>query len=312
MVEKVAGFAAAGLLAFAAPAFGQMMGQEKTPPTQTQAQQSSQQGQSQSQTQQQGQQNQGQQNQGQQGQQGQGAQGTTTAPAQPAAPPVDPKEEAAYKQFANIPGNDAKSLVNSGESFIQTYPNSRYNGVVYSRLTNAYMQIGDDKKMFEAGDKALAVIPDNVDVLPALAMAYSRRIDAGAMDADQKLRKVETYANSGILLLNQLQKPANAGPEWDRSRDLKLAWCHSALGLADYDRQKYTESVQQFTEAIKLGGSDPDPVDQYLLGMAFVGNKDFTNAVPALDACSKDQQLGPTCQKARDDAKKKASGQPKQ
>lgn len=303
MMEKFAGLAAVGLLAFAAPAFGQMMGQEKT---QTQGQSS------QGQAQQQGQQNQGQQGQGQQGQQGQGAQGTTATPTQPAAPPVDPKEEAAFKQFQGIPANDAKGAVNSGESFVQTYPNSRYNGVVYSRLTNAYMQLGDDKKMFEAGDKALAVMPDNVDVLPALAMAYSRRVDAGAMDADQKLRKVETYANSGILLLNQLQKPANASPDWDRSRDTKLAWCHSALGLADYDRQKYTESVQEFTEAIKLGGTDPDPVDQYLLGMAFVGNKDFTNALPPLEACSKDQQLGPTCQKARDDAKKKASGQPKQ
>jgi tetratricopeptide (TPR) repeat protein len=308
IVGKFAALTALSFLVFAAAGSAQMMGEKTTPQSQQSQAQSQQQGQ---QTQQQGQQTQT--PPGQSGQQGQqGAQGAAAAPTAPAAPPVDPKEEAAYKQFQSMPLTaDPKTVASVGESFVKTYPSSRYNGVVYSRLTTVYLQLNDDPKMFDAGNKALAIVPDNVDVLPVLAMAYSRRIDAGALDADQKMKMVETYANSGILLLNQLQKPANVTDNsWDNARNTKLAMCHSGLGLVDFYRAKYTEAVQQFTEATKLEG-DPDPVDQYLLGKSFEGEKDFPNAITTLDTCAKQAgspQLQNMCKTALDEVKKKAAG----
>jgi hypothetical protein len=86
--------------------------------------------------------------------------------------------------------------------------------------------------------------------------------------------------------------------------------CHSALGLVDYDQAKYTEAIQEFTEAIKLG-HDPDPVDQYLLGVSFAATKDFTNATASLEACTKQEgSMRDTCQRALDNVKKKAAAQP--
>ena len=122
----------------------------------------------------------------QQGQQGQQGQGTGTARADGAtawtdwpAPPVDPAEEAAYKTFHEANSNDAKDVVSKGEAFLTKYPSSRYDGLVYSRLTTAYMQLGMEDKMFAAGQKALELVPDNVDVLPVMAMTTSRRINTG-------------------------------------------------------------------------------------------------------------------------------------
>ncbi|MGH9591442.1 MAG: hypothetical protein ACRD5L_00015, partial [Bryobacteraceae bacterium] len=145
-----------------------------------------------------------------------------------------------------------------------------------------------------------------------MAMVSSRRIDPGGLDADQKLRMTETYGRQGILLLNQLQKPADM-PDADfaHARDEKLAMCHSGLGLVDYDRQKFVEATQEFTEALKLE-SDPDPVDQYLLGLSLMGAKQYSQAVTVLDACSKNSVMSANCKPKLDEAKKLAAMQPKQ
>jgi tetratricopeptide (TPR) repeat protein len=175
------------------------------------------------------------------------------------------------------------------------------------------MQLGQEEKMFAAGEKALELVPDNVDVLPVMAMTTSRRINTSEIDADQKLRITETYAREGIQILNALQKPADL-PEadFDKARDEKLAMCHSGLGLVYYDRQKYMEASQEFEEAVKLEG-EPDPVDQYLLGNSLIAAKQYSQAITALEACAKPG--GPMeagCKKALDNAKSKAAAQPKQ
>ncbi len=146
-----------------------------------------------------------------------------------------------------------------------------------------------------------------------MAMATSRRIDPGALDADQKERTAKTYALTGIQLINELQRPTDAASDqWDRARDVKLSMCHSGLGLVDYDQGKFTEAIQEFSEAIKLE-RDPDPVDQYLLGVSFSATKDYANASTSLEACSKqDGSMQAICKRALDETKKKAAAQPKQ
>jgi tetratricopeptide (TPR) repeat protein len=296
-IRNIAEFGAALLLALPIAVCAQGMAQQSQQTQQSQSQQTP-----------------PQQQQGQAGQAGQTGQGAQAAPATPAqSAPVDPAEEAAFKQFRELNTTDAKVIATSGEDFMKKYPSSRYSGAVYSRLTSAYMQLGDTDHLFAAGNKALAVMPENVDVLPVMAMATSRRIDPGALDADQKERTAKTYAQQGILLINQLQRPTDANSDqWDRARDVKLSMCHSGLGLVDYDQGKFTEAIQEFTEALKLE-HDPDPVDQYLLGVSFSATKDYANASTSLEACSKqDGSMQAICKRALDETKKKAAAQPKQ
>ncbi len=302
--EKLSVFAAALLLVLPAAVWAQGTTQQQSQQTQQQQGQSTPPAQS---------------TQGQQappvqpGQPAQSAPGTPAAATQPAPPPVDPAEEAAYKTFREMSTSDAKLLASTGEDFLKKYPNSRYTGLVYSRLTSVYMQLGDTGHMFDAGNKALARIPDDPDVLPVMAMATSRHIDPGAMDADQKERMAKTYAQNGIMRLNELQRPTDATAEvWDHARDEKLSMCHSGLGLVNYDQGKFTEAIQEFEEALKLEHS-PDPVDQYMLGVSFAAVKDYTNAATSLDACMKQEgSMQAICKRALDETKKKAAAQPKQ
>jgi hypothetical protein len=296
MMGKILCPAAGLLLALPLNAWAQQMG------SQTQQQQTQQQTQQQGQT-----------GQGQTGQSGQGQTppGQSTTPTQPVAPPVDPAEEAAYKEFSGLKGDDPGVMIKQGEAFITKYPNSHYLGTVYAQLTVAYMNAGDENKMNAAGDKALEITPNNVDVLPVMAMATSRRLNPGDAEYPAKLRKTQTYANQGIQSLNSLQKPAAMTDEqFARARDEKLAMCHSALGLADLDQNKAVEATQEFTEALKLE-STPDPVDQYLLGMTLMQQNQFAQAQTAFEACAKPgSAMSDRCKQQADTAKKQAAAKP--
>src|SRR3977135_2602660 len=57
---------------------------------------------------------------------------TLDAPA-----PVNAEEDAAYKAFQAVNPNDTAKKIESGEAFLQKYPESRYRSPVYGALTFA-------------------------------------------------------------------------------------------------------------------------------------------------------------------------------
>ena len=59
-------------------------------------------------------------------------------PTTPAAPKLNPAEEAAYKAFYTTSQQDAAARIQLGEAFIQKYPTSRYDESVYGGLVQAY------------------------------------------------------------------------------------------------------------------------------------------------------------------------------
>ncbi|MFZ0924411.1 MAG: tetratricopeptide repeat protein, partial [Candidatus Acidiferrales bacterium] len=85
-----------------------------------------------------------------------------------APPPVDPKEEAAFKAFNDIKPSspaDYDAQIQAGEAFVKDFPQSRYREAVYSSLANAYFQKGELDKTCDAADRALALNPDDLIIL---------------------------------------------------------------------------------------------------------------------------------------------------
>src|SRR5579862_8762820 len=157
-------------------------------------------------------------------------------PAKQAPPKINKAEEDAYKAVSHATGPAAQ--IQSGEDFIKKFPDSHYVPSVYGILTSAYFGTGDVDKMFVAGNKALELNPDNVDVLSLLAMAIPRRVRSTTPDAAQQMQKAETYAHHAIELIPNLPKP----PEMDdatfeKVKNDKLSLAHSGLGLIDTDHE---------------------------------------------------------------------------
>ncbi len=236
---------------------------------------------------------------------------TLDAPSQPAPAAVNKEEEDAYKAFFQLKNNEVQQQVQAGEAFLKKFPDSRYTSGVYARLTSAYLSLGQEDKMFAAGDKALELDPSNVDVLAMLALVLPRRVTPGSLDADQKLQKSENYSKKAIALLAELLKPADWTDEvFLKAKNEKLSMCHSGLGVVYFHRQKYADSANELEQATKLA-SAPDPVDFFVLGLAYENAQRFSEAGTAFGHCGEiPGPLQDRCKKAGDEAKQLALRQP--
>jgi len=234
------------------------------------------------------------------------------APAEPAAPPVNPEEEADYKAFFDLPREQAQKLVELGDAFLTKYPDSRYRGVIYSRLVGAYLALGDVDKLFVTGEKALEINPDNVDVLAVIAYAVPRRINTSDLDGQRKLSKVEEYSKRCVDVLNALPKPEGiTEEEFVRAKNEKLSMAHSGLALVSYHRSDFASMASELEQATQLSAA-PDPTDFYLLGVAYQRVNRFQDAVTAFDKCATAPwQLQDVCKQNKEQAQKQVNMQPK-
>jgi len=211
-------------------------------------------------------------------------------PAAPAAPPVNKEEEDAYKAFFELKaGGDNEAMISSGEAFLKKFPESRYRESVYSRLAQAYLGTSQLDKMLVAGEKALELNPDDVDVLAVVSFGMLRRFNKDDLDAEQKLEKAERYAKRGITVLSAMQKPEGLAEEdFQRAKNEKLSMCNSGLGLAYLHRQRYVDSIAAFEQATTLTAS-ADPTDLYLLAILYEATRRYADAATTFAKCGEPQ-----------------------
>jgi tetratricopeptide (TPR) repeat protein len=227
--------------------------------------------------------------------------------AKPAGPPVNKAEEDAYKALYDARTGSPATQIQLGEDFLKNFPQSHYLAGVYSQLTSAYYTEGQEDKMFVAGTKAVELNPDNVDVLPLLAMAMPRRVRATTPDAQQQFQKAEGYARRAIELIPLLTKPDTVDDTtFERAKNEKLSMAHSGLGLINLQHQKYEDARTELMQAVQLSSS-PDPVDYYLLGNADVQASYYNDAVAAYEKCSVSGPLAAQCKARAESAKKDAT-----
>ena len=221
--------------------------------------------------------------------------------------PVNAEEDTAYKAFQAVNPNDAAKKIETGEAFLQKYPESRYKSPVFGALTYAYLQAGNTQKMQEYGEKEIAIVPNDVSTLALLGQTLPRSLHGSASDpaAVQVLAKAEQYSKQAIEITPTLPKPENLTDEaFASAKNQTLAMAHSGLGLIYVRRGKNAEAIPELEQAVKID-PNPDPVNYYLLGMANKIASHFDDAVAAFNKCA--TMAGPmqgTCKSQADDAKK--------
>jgi tetratricopeptide (TPR) repeat protein len=225
---------------------------------------------------------------------------TLDAPA-----PVNAEEDVAYKAFQVVNPNDAAKKIETGEAFLQKYPESRYRSPVYGALTFAYVQVGNMQKMQEVGEKEIALTPNDVSTLALMGQTLPRSWKSSAPDAMQVLAKAEQYSKQAIEIAPTLPRPENMTEEaFASAKNQALAMAHSGLGLVYVRRGKHAEAIPELEQAVKID-PNPDPVNYYLLGITNKITSHFDDAVAAFNKCA--AMTGPmqgTCKTQADDAKK--------
>ena len=222
-------------------------------------------------------------------------------------PPVNAEEDAAYKAFDAIPLTDSSKKTQAGEAFVQKYPQSRYLAPVYSNLVKLYLQANEIQKMQDAGEKDVAIAPNDVQTLAILGQTLPRAWSASMPNAALQLDKAEKFSKSAIELTPTVPKPEGlTDTQFTQAKNQTLAMAHSGLGLVYFRRGKFQEAIPEFEEATKVDPNpDIDPVNYYVLAIAEEKTSHFDAAVAAFTKCaSAPGSLQPTCKSGAEEAKK--------
>jgi tetratricopeptide (TPR) repeat protein len=236
--------------------------------------------------------------------------GSATAPAAPAPP--TPEEEAAYKAFQAVPVTDIDKRLPMAEQFLQKYPESRYRGVMYQNLVSGYLAKQEVPKMLDAGEKEIALNPNDTPILGLMGQTLARTLNPKSPDALQQLNKAEQYSKRAIEVTPTLTKPADLSDEqFNNAKNNALEMAYSGLGLVYLQKGKYSDAIPVLEQSVKTDPhSAPDPVNLYLLGLANEKASHFDAAVKAYTQCAAIQStLQPNCKSGIESAKKASTTQ---
>ncbi|MGB9404576.1 MAG: tetratricopeptide repeat protein [Candidatus Acidiferrales bacterium] len=242
--------------------------------------------------------------------------GSETPPAAPGtqqAPPpaANPQEDADYKALHAAKADDFDTKIKLGEDFLTKYPTSKYSEPVEAELVQAYFGKHDFAKMNAAGDKALALNPDDVSVLVRLGWVAPHNSDPNDLDAERKLERAETELKHALEVINTLQKPAAMTDEAFASAKAQTTdMAHSGLGLVYFREGKFDLSATELQQTTQ--GLTADPTDLYVLGIDLQRLSKFTDAQQAFEKCG--ESAGPlqnACKQHAEQAKQQAAAKPK-
>jgi tetratricopeptide (TPR) repeat protein len=232
----------------------------------------------------------------------------------PVATPVpsSPEEEAAYKAFQAVSPNDIDKRIPMAEQFLQKYPQSRYRPVMYQTLVSGYLAKQEVPKMLDAGEKEIALNPNDTPVLGLMGQTLARTVNAKTPNAMEQLNKAEEYSKRAIEVTPTLPKPPDLTDEqFTMAKNNALEMAYSGLGLVYLQKGKFSDAIPALEQSVKADNHpEPDPVNWYLLGLANEKASHFDAAVAAYTKCAAIQStLQSNCKSAIDSAKKASSTQ---
>jgi len=197
---------------------------------------------------------------------------------------VERDQDAAYKALLKEPEPVRK--IELGNSFLKKYPKSPFEERVDYELMNAYRSRKDWTNAYRFGDSALALNPDDVDVLAIEGWTIPHVSNPNDPDADQQLTKAQNYANHALDVLAKLKKPKDmTDGQFASAKSMRQFQAHSALGIVDFRRNDYENSAKELQQAT-TGNPTPDPTDLFILGVDYQNLKRYGEAADAYGACA--------------------------
>ena len=227
-----------------------------------------------------------------------------------------PGEEKAYKAFQHfqaMPETDAAKKMQTGEEFLNKFSASAYATYVYRYLAVAYIQAGQVDKGVALGEKELQTNPSDFRTMAILSQTISRTTTDSAPDAASKLAKAETDAKGAIAGVATWVKPDSmTDANFTALKNETLSMAHASLGLVSLHKNNFDAAIPELEQAVQLG-SNADPTNYYLLGVASQNAGHPDKAVPNFEKCAaiKGTNLTSTCTALLDQSKKEAAQPPK-
>ena len=191
----------------------------------------------------------------------------------------------AYQAF--LKERDSAKKIQKGREFLRRYPKSFFEEQVDATLMDTYRTQADWKNEYEYADQALALNPNDVDVLATVGWTIPHVYNPSDPDAGQELDKAEKYSKHAIEVLSTLKKPNDMNEtEFAAAREKRTCQAHSALGLVYFRRQDYENSEKELEQSTK-GKPETDQTDLYVLGIDLIHLNRFGEAADAFRGCAR-------------------------
>jgi tetratricopeptide (TPR) repeat protein len=209
---------------------------------------------------------------------------------------VEREQTRAFQAFSKE--SDPGKKIEKGREFLMKYPKSSFVEQVDAGLMDTYRTQSDWTSEYRYGDQALALNPNDVDVLATVGWTIPHVYQPSDPDANQKLDKAEKYAKHAIEVLSTIPKPHDMKDEEFAAAKAKRTYqAHSALGLVYFRRQDYENSAKELEQSTK-GNPAQDQTDLYVLGVDRMHLSRFGEAADAFRGCGQVAgALQDTCKK---------------
>lgn len=188
--------------------------------------------------------------------------------------------------------------ISAADAFVVKFPQSTLRAAVLAAAAQSYQQKNDYEKMVVYGEQALQADPDDAtkvqtSVLLAKVLAqHTREFD---LDRDEKLAKVEKYANGALELLKTMAKPnpAISDEQWNAIKSDWAGDAHDALGMDQLVRKDYERAAAEFKTAVETA-KDLDPTTEARLAAAYGKAGQYDEAIAVCDKLLAMPDLHPT------------------
>jgi tetratricopeptide (TPR) repeat protein len=197
---------------------------------------------------------------------------------------VERDQNNAYQGF--LKERDPARKIEKGREFLQKYPKSLLAEQVDSSLMDIYRMRADWKDEYQYADQALALNPNDPDVLATVGWTIPHVYNPSDPDADEELDKAEKCAKHAIEVMATLPKPPDMSEaQFTAAKAKRTFQAHSALGLVYFRREEYENSVKELEQSMK-GNPIQDQTDLYVLGVDLQNLNRFAEAEEAFNGCS--------------------------
>ena len=155
-----------------------------------------------------------------------------------------------YQQQKNY-----RQFVVFGEKIFPRSPNAN---LAYA-LAKAYLQLGNDAKFIQWGEKTVSMDSDNHEILMALTKSYGMA---------KRWPEATKYANQCLQALDTVKKPEGAADaQWTEYVNGSKAQCYAIIGNAFYEQKKLPPAIQNLEKSLSF--YKRNDVAYYFLGMSY-------------------------------------------
>jgi tetratricopeptide (TPR) repeat protein len=198
----------------------------------------------------------------------------------------------------------------AAEDFVVKFPQSDFKAVAYLGEAQSYQQKGDYDHTVVAGEQALESDPDDttkVEIELLLAQVIGPRIGEFDLDREEKLTKVEKYANAALEALKTMAKPNPNLPDaqWEEAKASMNGQAHAALGVDQIVRKDYAKAAAEFTLAVEATKGTEPSYEVRLANALDKGGK-YDEAIAACDKALATPNLHPMVKRAAEAEKANA------